>query len=548
MFKRHNNFCKIAIFTIAAAITLPGLSGVVAMADTPAAPYNINFTLGSDATQLNFNWLTATDNGPELQIAKTSALQNGNFPTGSTIYGAIYKVKATTAVLDQPDVNPNAATGEYENKATATGLAPSTQYSYRVGDGTTWSSTYTVTTGNPGSGFSFAAFGDPQIGASGAQATDQAGWANTLSTVTTKYPALNFLFTLGDQVNNYDGLGTQTSEYQSFFNPDSSKTYLQNYPLVTLEGNHDYQMGTYYSFHYNQPNRSYLGQTTNSNVKNNDGDYWFTYGSTLFLVLNANDAYDIAAHDKFISKAIAANPNAKWKVAAWHQSAYSEANHSSNNAADDPILFIRQNWTKLMDKYGIDVVFQGHDHYYTRTFQMYGGVPDNTTKTNAVTSPKGTVYFTLDSGSGSKYYKFASASDHTFSACAWQNNVPTYSYITMNNTQFTINTFRTDTGASIDSYSITKTASSSAAKIAPASASIKKLTGTTAAKTAAVTATALGTAAANGVANRIQVSPTNAAGSMNLIAVIALISIVTLLAFGTFAIVSLKKKAGVNKE
>ena len=117
---------------------------------------------------------------------------------------------------------------------------------------------------------------------------------------------------------------------------------------------------------------------------------------------------------------------------------------------------MRKNWTKLMDKYGIDVVLNGHDHYYTRSFQMSGGSPVNTVKTNAVTNPKGTVYFTLDSGSGSKYYKYNTTKDHSFSAFGWQNNVPTYTYAKVTDNTFSLTTYATNSDKAIDTYTITK--------------------------------------------------------------------------------------------
>lgn len=488
--RRNFKTNRIALFAIATILLFSSPRTIVKAEDTANIPYNINFQLGTNASQVCFNWFSLNNNGSQVQIAKATDVKDGNFPSNSTVTGSTSPVTATVSIGDNPG-NPNqpsvdSATGknEYADRVTVNGLVPSTKYIYRVGDGTTWSNTYTFTTGSPNNGFSFAAFGDPQIGAFDSNkksslphsnlTDDKNGWADTLKKVTSKSPSINFLFTLGDQVNNYDDLSKQQDEYKAFLNPDSTQNYLQEYPLVTFEGNHDYQMGTYYSFHYNHPNLSTLGQTTSSNVSNNDGDYWFTYGNVLFMVLNANDPLDTAAHDQFMQQAITANPNVKWKVAAWHQSAYSEASHSDSKAADDPIMFIRQNWPKLMDKYGVDIVLQGHDHEYTRTFQMYGGIPVSTTKTNSVTNPKGTVYFTLDSGSGSKYYDFKSTSDHTFSDVFWQQYVPTYSYITMDDSKFTINTIRTDTGTSIDNYTITKTAAKTTSTAASSPASQMK--------------------------------------------------------------------------
>ncbi len=241
-----------------------------------------------------------------------------------------------------------------------------------------------------------------------------------------------------------------------FLNPDSDRNYMQEYQLAAFEGNHDHQMGRYFSFHYNLPNVSELGQTSNNNSLNNDGDYWFTYGPALFMILEGNNFYDTAAHSQFIEKALSANKGVKWTIVAFHQAPYSEANHAAANKPDDDVMFMRQNWTKMMDTYHIDVVMNGHDHYYTRTWQMYSGMPVDTVKTDTVTNPKGTVYITLDSGTGSKYYKYNTSADHSFSAVGWQNNQPTYSYITMTGSQFKITTYETDTGSIIDTYTINK--------------------------------------------------------------------------------------------
>jgi hypothetical protein len=185
-------------------------------------------------------------------------------------------------------------------------------------------------------------------------------------------------------------------------------------------------------------------------------------------------------------------------VASWHQSAYSEANHNTKNELDDPVLTIRNTWTKMMDKYKIDVVLQGHDHYYTRTAQMLNGNvvdpstgapetlknngsaqapgtsnPNATYATkeypNSVTNPKGTVYFTLDTGTGSKYYdvnkgnndSIGGSADHSFSVVGWQGYVPSYSDISFTNDTFTIKTYATsdftvENQTLIDSYTITK--------------------------------------------------------------------------------------------
>lgn len=440
-------FKKTALPALLAAVV-----GISAGAQT--VPYNITTGVGSDISEARFTWISASPTAAQVQIAKTEDVKDGKFPAKSTYTGKSVPMSATEGILDNPN-NTEKSTGEYSNKVTVKKLATGTIYSYRVGDGKKWSPVYTFRTAQPDS-VSFAAFGDPQIGASGDLEHDRAGWLKTLETVTGQHPDITMLFSAGDQVNDYDSLAKQQDEYGKFFNPDSEKNYVQSYQLAEDEGNHDLQMGKYYSFHYNQPNSSELGQTVNSKITNNDGDYWFTYGPALFIMLEGNNFYDTAAHDEFMAKAIAANKNAAWKIVSFHQAPYSEANHAAAHDPDDDVLFMRQNWTKLMDKYSIDTVINGHDHYYTRTFQMLNGMPVDTNKVNTVTSPKGTVYFTLDSGSGSKYYKYNTSSDHSFSAAGWQNNQPTYSYVTITKKQFAITTYTTETGNIIDTYTINK--------------------------------------------------------------------------------------------
>ena len=476
-------FCALAIVFGSAAA-----QGSVAHAATASAPpYNITVGVGSSASEVRFCWISNGSAAGELQIAKAGEVNNGAFPAGSTKQASTEKVTATEGVLDNPentdhpvssfqDASGNALPDEYSNKVTVGSLSPDTSYTYRVGDGTSWSPVYTFRTQSTAKGFSFAAFGDPQIGASGNVANDQAGWAKTLNKVLSKFPAVNFLFSMGDQVNDYDHLVAQQNEYQAFFNPASASDYLQTHILAAFSGNHDFQMGKYYSFHYSQPNLSTLGQTQTNSVPDNNGDYWFRYGNTLFMVLEGNNFYDVSAHDSFLKQAVAASPDAKWKVVSFHQAPYSEANHDGATSADDDVMFMRKNWTKLMDKYGVDVVLNGHDHYYTRSFQMYAGSPVNTVKTNQVTNPKGTVYFTLDSGSGSKYYKYNTTADHSFSAFGWQNNVPTYSIVKVTDGTFSVTTYSMSSDTPIDTYTIQKTA----AAASPAGASVSRVSAGTA--------------------------------------------------------------------
>ena len=68
---------------------------------------------------------------------------------------------------------------------------------------------------------------------------------------------------------------------------------------------------------------------------------------------------------------------------------------------------------------------------------------------SVVTNPKGTLYMTANSSSGSKYYDLTSRMQ-SYVASRWQEDVPTYSVVELTDTTFTINTYRTDTNEKID--------------------------------------------------------------------------------------------------
>lgn len=388
-------------------------------------PYYVTLQPGSDETSMNFNWITPTaGSASKVQIAKASEMINKyTFPETAHVFTG-----AGMAVTS--DI--------YSNKAVVTGLESSTQYAYRVGDGTHYSKVYTFTTQDPES-YSAIFVGDPQIGASGNIVSDALAWQNTVSKALDAFGSASFILSAGDQVDTADS----DDQYLGFFSPPE----LAEMPLAPTIGNHDDNV--FYRFAYNLPNESSTYGLTNAG-----GDNWFTYGNTLYIVLNSNNQ-SATAHDAFINEAItAAGDNIKWKVVMFHHSIYSSASHST----DSDILSRRSDLYPIFDKYDIDVVLAGHDHCYTRSYQMLGGVAQKAQTVDdqgRVLNPTGTLYITADSASGSKYYDFKSA-DTDYMATRWQEKVPSYSNITVTNDTFTITTYRVDNGAVIDTYSISK--------------------------------------------------------------------------------------------
>jgi hypothetical protein len=256
------------------------------------------------------------------------------------------------------------------------------------------------------------------------------------------------MLSLGDQVNDYSDRAKQDAEYLTYFSPKQ----LRSLPGATVDGNHDFAMGEYYGYHYNLPNLSSQYGVSYGN----DGDYWFRYGNALFLMLNSNTE-SVYTHDLFIRDAVAKNPGTTWRIACFHHAIYSEADHVN----DPDIIDRRASYVPVLERYKIDIVLMGHDHAYTRTFQMLGGKPQKTQvqdTSGTVINPTGILYLTFNSGSGSKFYDWKNSSaPEAYSAARWQGKVPSFGHISISGGVFTFTEYRADDMSVIDSYSMIKT-------------------------------------------------------------------------------------------
>lgn len=404
----------------------------------------ICLTPGKNQTELNFAWYSNNTSPAQVKIAKKSEMNGENFPANSKIF------TGTTS---------SAVEGFNSNKVTVTNLDADTEYMYSYKDNDTWKDAVAFKTGNA-KNFRILYVGDPQIGSSKsntssidskvlgqdrASRNDSYNWNNTLNTALSNNSNVNFMISAGDQINmsdSSDKLSTKNEiEYSGFLCADS----LKSLPVATTIGNHD-SKNSNYSFHFNNPNASEYGLT------NAGGDYYYSYNDALFITLNTNNI-NIAEHDALIKKAIIDNPNAKWRIITIHHDIYGTgAPHSESDGKA-----LRASFSKIIDDNDIDVVLQGHDHTYSRTFQLEGDViQDVTTENGKIINPKGTLYMTANSATGSKYYELY-PTQQNYIAARWQEYTPTYSTIDIDDVSFTINTYRVDTNEKIDnSYSIVK--------------------------------------------------------------------------------------------
>lgn len=460
----------------------------------------VSLSPGADQSKMNFAWYSKVQN-VQFRVAKDAAMT---------------QAVQTVTVNGTEGPKDSEGTQYYSCKATATDLTPGTYY-YQIGD----AEPVSFDVQDSSDGFSFIYVGDPQIGSSNelkgsdteafyaAQSAsvcnDSFNWNNTLEKALERDTDASFVLSAGDQIQttkkkspNQDATNSEI-EYTGYLCPE----VLDSLPVATTVGNHDAD-NVNYTYHFNTANTSELG--SNGIV---GGDYYYTYGNALFIMLNTQDT-NVAEHKQFIEQAVAACPDAKWRIVTLHQDIYGSAEHSN----EPEITNLRYQLVPYFEEYDIDVVLTGHDHAYSRSQILKGGVkttqytddefdemldrdidagenpesrtvapaniiPTTTdpaeqaylayleavmdedavqeTEGNTAVNPDGILYMTANSSSGSKYYDLVPRMQ-TYIASRWQEDVPTYSVIDIDDDSFTINTYRTDNNETIDdTFTIVKT-------------------------------------------------------------------------------------------
>lgn len=402
----------------------------------------IALTPGKTETELNFAWYSVTKGTPAVKI-----WEDGKYGSAKVIKGTVTEISS---------VNNQGSTYEASNKVTATDLVEGTTYYYQytdnyVEDGTTnWSNSYKYEVQKSAS-FSVILTGDPQVGASasGSNSSDIArdtyNWNKTMQQALITCPDAAFLLSAGDQIDTNGTSDTQKktreSEYAGYLYP----SVFRSLPIAATIGNHD-MSGVEYTYHFNNPNASELGETDAG------GDYYFSYGDVLFISLNSNNRNQ-EEHRQLLTEAVNSNEDAKWKVVIFHSDIYgSGAPHADTDATANRIIL-----APLMDEFDIDICLTGHDHTYSRSYQVLdGNVVDYDISDGTVTNPEGTLYITTGSGSGSKYYNLLSYTPY-YIAERTNEFLPSFSTIDFTEDSLTLKTYNYNGGKYADDFTIIKT-------------------------------------------------------------------------------------------
>jgi hypothetical protein len=330
--------------------------------------------------------------------------------------GAVADVRTVAAASGDPITFPAWTFTSRAHSAVIDGLAPATEYEYRVGAGEDWSKWYSFTTATDGDAFTFLAFGDAQ--------TDLTpGFTPVAQKAFDAVPEAAFALHAGDLINNSD----RDVQWAEWFR--AQRPYTATIPTITTPGNHEYSGDaalTNYHEHVTQPLNG--PQPTSSDPHTRaieeritahlaESVSYVDHGGVRVISLDANAGSGVTEfippctiarcesateiilrlQGEWLARVLGENPNT-WSIVTFHRPVF------STSAGRDNAL-MREAWLPILEEHDVDLVLMGHDHSYGR-----GHLVENETGTPGLST--GTVYAV--SVSGPKMYELSPEDDNVW--------------------------------------------------------------------------------------------------------------------------------------
>lgn len=344
----------VALLSLASALTIQ-TQPLPSSADT--IPVRVILTWAGDpATTAAVTWRTnkPTEKPALAQIAVASA--NPSFTTTAANFPA--ETQPVT-LAEGPEVNYH--TVKFEN------LSPDTRYSYRVGDGTTWSEWFDFkTASNEAKPFTFIYFGD-------AQNDVKSMWSRVIRQAQRDAPYADFMLHAGDLINKAE----VDSEWAEWFY--AGGWLHSTIPSVSSPGNHEYASGKIsrlWKPQFEYPRNGVPGLE--------DTNYYIDFQGARIISLNSLEKTKEQAVwlDQVLSET-----KATWTILTFHHPMYSTAKGRDN-------VELRNLWLPVILKHKVDLVLQGHDHSYGR-MNLPSGTNQKKGVTNFVVSVSGPKMYEL---------------------------------------------------------------------------------------------------------------------------------------------------------
>lgn len=290
----------------------------------------------------------------------------------------------------------------YVSKAVATGLTKGKTYTYRVYSKSKRQLSTPTTFTLPKSSdevFTFVHLSDSQKAETDAAGTSYSG-VNTGDDLYNAF--MGSMFANNNDVDFYLHTGdiVEWSKYESYWTNmlNFNRQFFRAYPVMAISGNHevDYQNGVEETFkHFNV-------DVPSANASTEKGYYYhFDYNNVRFIMLNTNEREENKIKEeqiKWLEDVLKNNPQ-KWTIVSMHHPMYSLGKWGADPAQYGISMALREQLTGLLAKYNVDLVLQGHDHTFSKTYPINeeGKIAKNykTHKLNGVEyaeNPNGVIY------------------------------------------------------------------------------------------------------------------------------------------------------------
>ena len=235
--------------------------------------------------------------------------------------------------------------------ATMTGLEPASNYSYRVGDGDSWSPIFSFSTYDPSSPLEFYGFGDHGMSSEALIIGDNIA----------EFP-LDLLILSGD-ISYANG---DQSVWDDYFRENEPS--MSTMPWMVVPGNHENEPG--YGFD------AYETRFEIPNDSNTDLYHAFTVGPVRFIGISTEHDFSTGSTQHSwlgdeLATANANRDNTPWLVVYGHKPMYTSHGDETGHDINETI---RQQLETLFVDNEVDIVIWGHDHFYERTWPVIDSV------------------------------------------------------------------------------------------------------------------------------------------------------------------------------
>jgi hypothetical protein len=336
-------------------------------------PDQVVISFGSDpARDLVWTWRTSPEvQGTALRLVRAGGEGLGEWPRDrgappgqdlGIVAGGSTRLE-TPAVLNDPVV--------LRHRVEVCGLEPGRVYFYALGDGTArgWGAWKAVKSApDRGGRVRLLYLGDAQTGLP--------RWGRLLETAWRRHPETDFILMAGDLVDR----GNERTNWDHFFLRAAG--VFDRVAMMPCAGNHEYLDAgprlyrAFFELPRNGPPRI-----------ESDLVYSFEAGDACFAVLDSTLAVSDPAAARRQAEWLDATfrrSRAAWKLVMFHHPVY-----PSHPWRDDPTL--RHHWVPVFDEHHVDLVLQGHDHAYLRTYPLRA-------HRRAAAPDRGTIYVIAVSG------------------------------------------------------------------------------------------------------------------------------------------------------